>query len=126
MKRSRTLLLLVAVILIGIYAVYRYMYQPHATTYSQDAAFEGYAEAFISEVTTDSQKWQNSIIQIEGVVSQITNTDFVINDVIFCQPESAEALQGLSEGMTVIVKGRFIGYDDLLEEIKMDKCIIIK
>ena len=26
----------------------------------------------------------------------------------------------------VTIKGRCIGYDDLLEELKMDQCIIIK
>jgi hypothetical protein len=40
--------------------------------------------------------------------------------------DETTSLSGLKVGQEIEIKGRMIGYDDLLEEIKLDKTVIIK
>jgi hypothetical protein len=47
-----------------------------------------------------------------------------INNKIYCQFESLN--NDLKVNDSVAIKGRCIGFDDLLEEIKLDQCSIIK
>ena len=45
---------------------------------------------------------------------------------IYCQLLNASDHKELTAGGEVKIKGRFIGYDDLLEEVKLDQCLIIE
>jgi hypothetical protein len=40
--------------------------------------------------------------------------------------EEGTKTDNLSEGQKIKIKGRIIGYDDLLGELKLDKAIILK
>ena len=47
--------------------------------------------------------------------------DMTLNEVIFCQfIDSIDS--DFKPGMSITVKGRMIGYDDLLEQVKLDQC----
>jgi len=49
----------------------------------------------------------------------------MLNDYIYCVKDSTQKIS-IEPNENVVVKGRYIGFDDLLEEIKLDHCIIIK
>lgn len=65
-------------------------------------------------------KFLNKIIQVTRLVSEMNNDEsFVIANAIFCQFQKYISTPILIDTL-VTIKGRCIGYDDLLEEIKLD------
>ena len=52
------------------------------------------------------------------------NESITINNKIFCN--FTKIFSELKVNDPISVKGRCIGYDDLLEEIKLDQCSIVK
>lgn len=125
-KRSKIVLIGLALVLLGVFIGYKIIYKPHPTIESQSSDFVGRAELLKSEIANDAEKWQNAIVEVEGKITSLDANGGVLNETIFCQFKTAETSAQLSEGKAVKVKGRFIGYDDLLEEIKLDQCIILE
>ena len=48
----------------------------------------------------------------------------MINNKIFCKFDNIVNKININD--SIVVKGRCIGYDELLEEIKLDQCSIVK
>jgi len=59
-----------------------------------------------------------------GDVTNVSDSTAVVNGNVFCQFSGEKITFKVGESVTI--KGRFIGYDDLMEEVKMDKCILKK
>ncbi len=114
--------------IIGLAAVigYRMMYKPHTKTMDQQVAFTGTAQGFQKQVIHHQQKWQNAFIVLKGKVTGLDQQGLSLNQTIYCQLEDSLNISQVKVNASVAIKGRFIGYDDLLEEIKLDQCIIIK
>lgn len=125
-RKTKILLGLIVLINLGLFIGYKIMYKPHQVVAIQQAAFTGLAEDFKKEVAQNPEKWQNAIIQLEGIITGSDEQGVMMNETIYCQFINLESLQSLSLETPTMIKGRFIGYDDLLEEIKLDKCDIIK
>ena len=81
----------------------------------------------LSEIKLDIPRFEkkhlNKTIEITGRITDVTKSDLTLNNMVFCQ-FSENQLVELNSNITV--KGRCIGYDDLLEQLKLDQCIIIK
>ena len=54
----------------------------------------------------------------------INNTEITIENTVFCQFTNQIKTTAL-KGSKIKIKGRFIGYDDLLEQVKIDQSILI-
>lgn len=81
----------------------------------------------INELMTDASattKYLNKAIEIKGVVTQIDNKQLFLDRIIICSMKHSVSSE--NKGHIVTVKGRFIGYDDLMGELKLDECSIIK
>jgi hypothetical protein len=70
------------------------------------------------------------IDQTIAVTGTITSIDKLGHAIVLDQKLSAvlkdSIMDGVSPQMLVKVKGRFLGYDDLLEELKIDEAMIIQ
>jgi lipopolysaccharide export system protein LptC len=127
MKRNWIVLIIVLLIiaLIG----YNYIYQDHRNIENEKAEFSltssKIAQQFLDDVTSAEQKYLNKTIEVSGLISDINSNDITIEDAVFCQ-FSNDTDTSLKNNNTIKIKGRVIGYDDLLEQIKLDQCIIIK
>lgn len=124
--RNKIALIILAVALVGAFVGYKIIYKPHQTIEEQAIDFDGKAEDFKTEVTAEPEKWQNKIVMLQGSVSAVDASGSMLNETIFCQFSEPEKLLPFQVGDQIQIKGRFIGYDDLLEEIKLDNCIRIK
>lgn len=124
MKKWITLMVL---IIIGVIA-YNYVFQSHRDIQAEEAAFVLTATEISNEFSINplqsEKKYLNKTIQVSGSVSNKNNNSITLNDNVFCQ-FSNTIKDDLNESAPVKIKGRFIGYDDLLEEIKLDQCNII-
>lgn len=85
-------------------------------------AIKVYSE-FSNNSETATAKYLNKTVEISGNVTHIDEQNITLNEKISCQMHVSEKV---IIGSTVIIKGRVTGYDDLLDEVKLDQCLIVK
>ena len=109
-------------------SIYNYVYQNHRVIASETSSFNLTSNDFINQFSinpTDSEsKYLNKTIEVNGSLTNFGSSNLTLDDKVFCQ-FSNKIKQTLSINTQIKIKGRFIGYDDLLEEIKLDQCTII-
>lgn len=116
---------LLLVVIVG-YAVLNYAYKPHQTVDERDIKFTGTATEFSITVAKDAAPWQDVVVQLTGTITATDANGFTLNNNTYCQVSDTKVLATLNNGQNVTVKARMIGYDDLLEELKLDQTKIIK
>ncbi len=114
------------IILILAIAGYFYVYQDHRNIASEVPEFEvnalELANEFASSPSNSSGIYLNKTVLIFGTVSELNANSLTLDDKIFCQFD--DTLSQVKLNTKISIKGRLIGYDDLLEEVKLDQCII--
>jgi len=123
-KNKFILIFLFFILVLGGYSAYKYTYKPHPSLADKTVAFSGSAEDFLEKVKTDDVKWQDVVVELTGIITQIDIKGITLNNNIYCQLEHSKAITTLQKGKIITIKARMIGYDDLLEEIKLDQTII--
>ena len=115
-------------ILLIIVLVYSYVYQDHRDIEKEKAEFTMDADIIIKEFSMNSQssetKYLNKTIEVKGYVTNQSEKSISLNGNIFCQFSEQVPLK-LKTNIEISIKGRFIGYDNLLEELKFDQCMVI-
>ena len=126
MKRKWIILLLFLLI---TFIGYKYVYQEHRDIKTEKAEFVVNSTALANEFSTNSndseKKYLNKTIEITGFISEISGKTITLNHMIFCQ-FNTEIKTTLKIDQTIKIKGRFIGFDDLLELVKIDQSTIIE
>lgn len=111
------------------FAGYKYLYQNHRDIQKEKAEFAISSDVIINEFLQNSleaeKKYLNKTIEISGVITEITQKDITLNNSVFCQfKNSINRKLNIKENITI--KGRCIGYDDLLGIIKIDQSKILE
>lgn len=123
-KISITILLLLIII---AFSVYKYVYQDHRNIKEEAAAYiidsNTISEEFLKDTAISEQKYLNKTLELTGVTTEVTSNTITLNDKVFCQ--FTEQLSNINTNDYLKIKGRVIGYDDLLEQVKLDQCYII-
>ena len=129
MKKRSYFLLFLSVGIIGAFFVYNYLYKDHRDISNEKAAFVLTSNQMTQEFSKDSEtstaKYLDKTIEISGKITEIEKDNFLLGSSISCYTDSLTILS-LSINKEVSVKGRFIGYDELLENIKLDQVSIVK
>ncbi len=124
----RKWIIILLALLIAAFIGYNYIYQDHRDIESEAAEFSmpssEIALRFSEDATSAEQKFLNKTIEISGVISEMNSNDLTIDDKAFCQ-FSGEIKEAIEVNSKIKIKGRVIGYDDLLEQVKLDQCTII-
>lgn len=114
-------------VITSLFLVYNYIYQDHRDIKTEQATYNISAKSlqleFANNPTTSQQKYLDQSIEITGKVSKISKNTITLNGSIFCVFLDKNNSVKINQNLTV--KGRFVGYDDLLEEIKLDQCSVI-
>jgi len=79
---------------------------------------------FLNYPDESEKKYLNKTIELYGLITQIGTHDITIDNVLFCQFNEL-VLQNLKINDSLSVKGRCIGYDSLLEQVKLDQCTVV-
>lgn len=124
MKKWIAVLLLIIIAIIA----YLYVYQDHRDIGNENPEFALAANTIKKEFEQDfiasEKKYLNKTVLITGNVSDSDGKTITLNSVIFCQlMDSITTI--LEKDSKIKIKGRVIGYDDLLEQVKLDQCTII-
>lgn len=123
-KKSKILLGILVVGIIAATAVYFYAMQPPAKIESKKVDFTGSSDSFLSEVQKDFALWQDKVVLLTGTITTADENGIVLSNQIYCQFREDVNKTDIQPSQEIKLKGRVIGYDDLLEELKLDQCII--
>lgn len=125
-KNKKRLLYSLLVLLLGFYLVYNYIiYKPHKVVDKVKSEFVGNASDLLDSIKTkDITFWQNKIVTIQGKVTSKDDFGIVLNGAIYCQLKKKSNTLSINAEQSIALKGQIIGYDDLLEELKLKYCII--
>lgn len=121
------LLFLFLVVLVGGYF---YVYKEHRDIAKEEVSYDIAVPTLFSEYQSNESaadaKYLDKTIVVSGKVSSLNKEtqSMVLDEKLFATfldkiPSTIEPNSHIK------VKGRLIGYDSLLEEIKMDQCIIL-
>ena len=116
------------VLLIIVYAVWN---KPHKNYSNTKPSITIDSSNFINEFKTNStlatEKYLNRVILVNGNVTDRLTKSVVLNNGIVCTLDSSslKALGLIQINNEVSIKGRFVGFDDLFEEIRLDHCFIM-
>jgi len=127
LSRKKLLGSLLILAIIGVVG-YNYIYQDHRNIEKETAEFSmtaiEVANLFKENAIDAEQKFLNKTIEVIGNVSDNNKTEITIDNQVFCQ--FLEPINETQLNKNIKIKGRVIGYDDLLEQVKLDQCSIIK
>ncbi len=121
-------ILIAGILIIGLLSigVYFYMYKDHRDIATEEAKFvmtvKDLQAQFVSDAVGANAKYLDKTIEVSGVVTSI---DIASHSVVLDEKLSAvfkdSVLSGINLHNSIKIKGRFLGYDDLLEELKLDE-----
>ncbi|HMC01754.1 MAG TPA: hypothetical protein VKN14_12030 [Flavobacteriaceae bacterium] len=125
--KKKIFIFIITIIIVII--AYNYVYQDHRNIEKEKAEFVVLAteisNEFLDNPEQASTKYLNKTIEVTGVVTNINDNDLTLDINVFCQ-FVANIEDEISVGDKIKVKGRCIGFDDLLTELKLDQCTIIE
>jgi len=123
-KIAFAFLVIIAAVVIG----YNYVYKDARNISEETPEFiisgDKLKEELINNQDLVVKKYLDKTIQVSGIISLIDKDLVILDGYITTQITSIK--KPLNMGEKVVIKGRFIGYDELLEELKLDQCTIIK
>jgi tRNA_anti-like len=107
---------------------YNYIYHDHRDIKSEPVEYSIKAIDILHEFSANPSiselKYLNKTIAVSGKVSELNKNNITLNGQVFCQFNKTVKIK-IKNNSQIKIKGRFIGYDDLLEQIKLDQCNII-
>ncbi len=128
-SRSKKIRVSVAVLLGILLAItvitLKIVYKPHIALQERAVKFTGSAVEVVAKVQSNSSAWQDEVVQLTGKVTAVDETGFTLNDVAYCQKGNTLHMAKIHVDDIITIKARVIGYDDLLEEIKLDQTALI-
>jgi len=133
MKRKKLLIFGLATLVLVVIAsffTYNYMYKPHRNIAEEEATVTISAEELQKNFSDENNtlKLTDKVVKVSGIISAIEQkTTLVIDDKIQVDFNIDNQInKELIEGTMIIIKGRCVGYDDLLEIVKIDQAILIQ
>lgn len=125
--KKKLLIFLVLIALVS-FGVYQYVYKSHRSIADEKAAFELKTSELIESYKTDENaanaKFLDQTITVTGQITAVNPSEktITIDEKLF--GIVADDINDLKVNETITFKGRFLGYDELLEEVKMDQITI--
>lgn len=122
---KRWIIAIIALIFIG-YGVKTYIYKPHKNVaeLKEDITISGVAllNDYATYQRMGDEKYLDKIIVVTGAVTNVSQQLITIDNSIIAQFDA----EVNNVDKRIKFKGRCLGYDELLEEIRFDQCVIIK
>ena len=129
MKKKILIGILISVVIAIVF--YGYIYQSHrdisteAATYS--ISIPELEKEFIANDSLALVKYQDQTIELTAQITavDVENKAIILDNKVFATFQESLP-ENIITGKTATIKGRFLGYDDLLEEFKLDQSSIIR
>ncbi|GGF25096.1 OB-fold protein [Flavobacterium limi] len=122
--------IILTVLVIALFGVFGYCYVWYGggrDVSAEDAVFSVSSKEIIAEYEADIEKsntkYLEKAIAVKGTVSKINDKQIIVDNTIVCDFKEADS--SIKEGQAVTLKGRVVGYDDLMAELKLDECSVV-
>jgi hypothetical protein len=126
---KKKIIIILLILFLVIFVTYKYVYKQHRDVSTEKVDHKGTVKDILSDFQTNevnaNAKYLDKTIEVSGTISSI---DFELNslflDEILFVTLKDKLPKSLQLQSAIKIKGRFIGYDALLEELKMDQCVL--
>ena len=127
-KKLKITLAILVIIAVAAFAGYKYVMTGGARhVKDEDASYtltaEQLAKEFSENEPSASAKYLNKAIAVSGTVTASDNGTATLNGQVICTLHDSTDLAG-GQNSNVVLKGRVVGYDDLMQEVRLDECSI--
>jgi len=119
LKRSKWLFIITAFISVVFFL---YLYQPQKKIENIKPSYLGTSKDFIKNSDRDYNSWNTKTIELTGEISSVLEDGLMLDDFIYCQLK--ENQNKVTKNQKITIKGIVLGYDEMLNELKMTECII--
>ena len=121
-------ILFVSALLVG-FSVFNYAFHGGARDLAtEEAAFTVTSKTitaeFAANVAGATKKYSDKAIAVSGIVTSVTDSIVTIDNTIICNFKTPDTT--IKNEQAITVKGRLVGFDDLMGELKLDQCTINK
>ena len=123
--------ILIPLFIIGFTIIYFTYNKPHKDFNKAPSQFTIESKKLISFYQNNSEdantKYLDKIILITGTITDFEENIIILDNGIVCTLDPSQKIDDqIYMGSKISIKGRCIGYDDLLEEIRVDHSFVIK
>lgn len=123
-------IIIISIVFISAFALFGYYYVIYGgarNIASEDASYsvtsKGVLHEFEAAVEKSNKKYLEKVISIEGIVTNSNGNQIILDQKIVCEVKEVGPV--LKMGETITLKGRVVGYDDLMGDLKLDQCFVI-
>ena len=128
-KKVKLIGVLIVITLIIGFSVFNYVFHGGARDLAtEDTAFSVTSKTITAEfaenVPAATKKYSDKAIAITGIVTAVSDSIVTIDNTIICNFKTPDT--NIKNDQAITVKGRLVGFDDLMGELKLDQCSINK
>ena len=103
---------------------YYYAYKDHRNIATEGAVYTDTAVALKDSIVQNNEAFLNQTVTVSGMVSFIDDNSITLDDALVAQFATGHTAQ-LNQQLTLTLKGRCIGYDDLFEVVVLDQSTVM-
>lgn len=126
----RKFIILLVFSILVLFLSYNFVFQNHRDIETEQADFKLTSRTlkgrFLNNAAQSEAKYLNKTIEISGSITEFNKDDITLDNSVFCSFQKAISNPTVILKSRTKVKGRVIGFDDLLEQVKLDQCTIIE
>jgi tRNA_anti-like len=124
----RKWVIILILILVLAFVGYNCLYQDHRDINKEQPEYivtsASINDEFLKNSVSSEKKYQDKTIIVSGIISELNQNSVTLDGKVFCQ--FTKIINRFVKINTKIkIKGRFIGYDDLIEQVRLDQCSLI-
>jgi len=129
--KKKAVLLVVFLVLILVIGFTGYNYVMHGGARdlsSEEASFtlssKDITDEFTQNIDESNKKYLEKAVAISGTITEMNGAQIIVDNSIICNLKTLD--NTIKKSQKITVKGRVVGYDDLMQELKLDQCLVIK
>ncbi|WP_152561052.1 hypothetical protein [Flavobacterium sp. ASV13] len=128
-KKTKIIISILFAIVLIIFFSYNYLMHSGARNLATEKTDFTVSSAaitaeFISDLEAANKKYLENAVAIKGKITALNGKEVILDGTIICSFKDQDL--SIKKDQIVTVKGRIVGYDDLMGEVKLDQCFIIK
>ena len=122
LKNYKRALLALGILMISSWVLINYAYKNEVPVSEKTAVFSGEISDFINANIAE-----NSVIILKASVTAVRDKELELGSEISVQYLESEnqSFRDVEKGDLILLKGIYLGYDDLFEEYKLINCILL-
>ncbi|WP_027394970.1 OB-fold protein [Aquimarina latercula] len=130
MKKSKIIIAIVLIAFIGGIFMYNYVFNAkHRNIAEEKASITLSAEALYTNFKKDealaTTNFLDKVVAVKGEITELENNEVVLNSKAQIRLDTTETSRH-KVGEIITIKGRCVGYDELLEVVKIDQATVLK